>query len=207
MRVTTQMVQQSAIKAGVSPRQTSLLNYINQGGQGNALINAIAKKNTQTGAIHGLQRKNYEKLEESASGLKDSLNEISKDNIKSASQMVDVFNDTVDLLKADGNALNRFYAESMLDLVREHKDVLAKVGIQLDQNNELSVNQEILKKADAESLDAAFGDKAEFKEKLMFLADRIADNAETNLANVSGQYTQNGDLHSQMLTGKFDSRG
>ena len=47
MRVTTQMLNESARKAGLPLHDTSLLNYINKENGGNGLLDAISNKNGQ----------------------------------------------------------------------------------------------------------------------------------------------------------------
>ena len=44
MRITTQMLNESARKAGLPVNNTSLLNYINNKNQGNSLLDALNKK-------------------------------------------------------------------------------------------------------------------------------------------------------------------
>lgn len=223
MRVTTQMVNNSAIKAGLSPRQTSLLNYINQGDGGNALVNAIAKSNTQNGSTNVLQRKNYAKTEEAARDLQENVNVLLESRnsiferaaesgdiselVKQIKKTVEAFNDTIGILEADGSALNCFYAESLKDVAEESKALLAKVGITLEENGTLSVDKEVLGSADLETLEAVFGKDGSFSEKTTFTAGRVADNASAHLDSVSNQYTQSGDLYSQILARKFDKKG
>jgi len=74
MRVTTQMMNASAKRAGISLGGTSLLNYINTGNTQstqNALLNALSTKQQNT--VSKTQRSSYEKLENSAEKLVESL--------------------------------------------------------------------------------------------------------------------------------------
>lgn len=224
MRVTTQMLNESAIKAGLSPRQTSLLNYINQGSSGNALVNAIAQSNTRgNNSLNAIQRKDFAKMEETASELQENTNVFLEEEnnifdkaaesgdtqavVKQVKKAVEAFNDTLAILEKEGSALNRFYAESLKDVAEENKESLAKVGITLKEDGTLSVDKEVLESADLETLEAVFGKDGTFSEKTAFTAGRIADNATANLESISSQYTQNGDLYSQIMAGKFDTKG
>ena len=44
MRITTRMLNESVRKAGLPVNNTSLLNYINNKGKGNTLLDALNKK-------------------------------------------------------------------------------------------------------------------------------------------------------------------
>ena len=67
MRITTQMLNESARKAGLPVNNTSLLNYINNKGQGNSLLDALNEKKEI--AKNAVQKSNYENLEQQADGL------------------------------------------------------------------------------------------------------------------------------------------
>ena len=70
MRVTTQMLNESARKAGLPLHDTSLLNYINKENGGNGLLDAISNKNGQNnGNVSRMQKYGYEKMEKTAGGL------------------------------------------------------------------------------------------------------------------------------------------
>lgn len=71
MRITTQMLNESARKAGLPVNNTSLLNYINNKGQGNSLLDALNEKKEI--AKNAVQKSNYENLEQQADGLTNSL--------------------------------------------------------------------------------------------------------------------------------------
>lgn len=61
MRITTRMLNESARKAGLPVNNTSLLNYINNKGKGNTLLDALNKKKETTANLK--QKNNYEKLD------------------------------------------------------------------------------------------------------------------------------------------------
>ncbi len=57
MRITTQMLNESARKAGLPVNNTSLLNYINNKGEGNSLLDALNKKKETVATA--TQKSNY----------------------------------------------------------------------------------------------------------------------------------------------------
>ena len=80
MRVTTQMLNESARKAGLPLHDTSLLNYINKENGGNGLLDAISNKNGQNnGNVSRMQKYGYEKMEKTGS-----INRLYLESLKSA---------------------------------------------------------------------------------------------------------------------------
>lgn len=67
MRITTQMLNESARKAGLPINNTSLLNYIKNDGTGNTLLDALNKKKKT--AATTAQKSNYEKIDKEADQL------------------------------------------------------------------------------------------------------------------------------------------
>lgn len=61
MRITTQMVNEAARKAGIPVNNTSLLDYVRQGNSQNSMLEALSSK-TSAKTDSG-NRKKYEKLE------------------------------------------------------------------------------------------------------------------------------------------------
>ena len=67
MRITTQMLNESARKAGLPINNTSLLNYKKNDGTGNSLLDALNKKKET--AATAAQKSDYEKLDKEADQL------------------------------------------------------------------------------------------------------------------------------------------
>ncbi len=84
MRITTQMLNETARKTGVPINNTSLLNHINGGSDGD-LLKVLNKG--KTSAADTKQKINYEKLEKEADGLKkraDGRAAVDSDKLKAA---------------------------------------------------------------------------------------------------------------------------
>lgn len=67
MRITTQMLNETARKTGIPINDTSLLNHIYNNGSGNSLLNVLNKGGNS--AADAKQKNSYEKLEKTAGQL------------------------------------------------------------------------------------------------------------------------------------------
>lgn len=139
MRITTQMLNESARKAGLPVNNTSLLNYINNKGQGNSLLDALNEKKEI--AKNAVQKSNYENLEQQADGLtklahallqegEKNLFEEAKesgDNQKVYDCIEDFFenyNSTLKELRNTSNTMNDFYRKMLTEATAEMKESL-----------------------------------------------------------------------------------
>lgn len=222
MRVTTQMLNESARKAGLPVNNTSLLNYVNgNGSNSNSLLQALKSKTSGRGSSS--DKAKYEKLEKAAEGLgrqadkftaadEKSLFEQAKatgdytDVYKEIEALISEYNSTVSILKSAPGTMNDFYRQSMQDLVAENEEALAGIGVFLDKNGKLSVDKEKLEAADRATLEKILGKDGKFTSKLSFLAGRVEDNAESNVASASSVYSATGDITGAYLN-RYDYRG
>lgn len=208
MRITTQMMQASAKRAGISLGGTSLLNYINNGNtqmtQG-ALLNALNTKSCN--AASKTQAESYEKLEKNADALSESLRTFLTEEEESVFQkagddkqlLTDAvkklaadYNATVKALKNTSNPLNDFYKEMIQEAVTESETDLATIGITLKDDGTIGLDEEKLENADAETVKNALGGNGAFTSKIAFIASRISDNAKANMESYSRQYGADG---------------
>ncbi len=201
MRVTTQMLNASMRRAKLSTNNMSLVNYLNGGSaQSNNLMSRLNKSN----AASQIQKRNYEKLTNTAEDLQkaaDVLNskklyeeaKESGDNQAICSQaksLVEYYNDTVKALKNTTSPLNKYYKEALSEVPTEDKEALKGIGITLGKDGTLSIDEDKLKAADSDTLQAVLGGK--FSAKISFLSDRIGDNAKVNAGGVVSQYNSMG---------------
>lgn len=222
MRVTTQMLNESARRAGLPVNGTSLLNYVNGGGSnGNSLLSALkSKTSARTDAT---DRTKYEKMEKAADKLgrqtdkftaagEESLLEKAKATgdytavYREIEAMVSEYNSMLSILESTPGAMNTFYSRSMQDLVSEHKEALAGIGITSDKNGRLQLDKEKLEAADREKIGKALGSEGKFSSKLSFLAGRVESNAEGNLESASAGYSADGGFTSAVRN-RYDYRG
>ena len=127
MRITTQMLANSAAKSGIPIQRTSLLDIINNKSSQN-LLGTIGKSTntTRSSATDILRKNNYAKLEELSEKLDQSAEELvgtDKDSIydkakesgdttdilSDAKKMVEAYNATMKQLKTTGGTMNEFY--------------------------------------------------------------------------------------------------
>ena len=222
MRITTQMMQASAKKAGIAIGGTSLLNYINNGNTQNTsgtLLNALNTKTNTT--VNKTQSASYKKIEESANSLVESLEIFlgeGEDSIFQSSdtekagvtdavkQLVTKYNDTVKALKNTSNPLNDFYGEMLKEATEESENDLSAIGITQNENGMLVLDEEKLGNVDIETIKKTLDGNGLFTTKTSYIACRISDNARANVESYSTQYGSDG--YSYMLnSSKYDFGG
>lgn len=222
MRITTQMLNESARKAGLPINNTSLLNYIKNDGTGNTLLDALNKKKET--AATAAQKSDYEKLDKEADQLtqeaevllKDGENSLfeqaktSGDNQKvydSIERLFASYNSTLKELRNTSNTMNDFYRQMLLEASDEVKGSLSGVGITFAKDGTARVGMEKVKAADLETLQGLFGKESDFVQKIEFLSTRISDNAEANVESLGNAYNAGGNLYSAMSSSKYDFWG
>lgn len=222
MRITTQMLNESARKSGLPINNTSLLNYIKNEETGNTLLDAL-NKNTETSA-NSVKKSNYEKLDKEADKLTQVAEEllqeddsslfeqakVSSDHQKvydSIKTLFDSYNSTLKALRSASNTMTDFYRQTMLETATESKDSLSSVGITFAKDGTSSVDMEKIKATDITTLERLFGLKSEFVNKVGFLSDRISNNAEANVESLSSAYNAGGNLYSVLNSSKYDFWG
>lgn len=198
MRITTQMLNESARKAGLPIHQGSLLDYINKSDSGSAsLLNAL-----QTKAAGATSRTKYEKQEKAADELLGQVQRSFYEKYegegedsgfyKSAQALAEKYNRLLSELKSSPDVLDSFYRQSLGEIVSSGKASLDAVGITAAKDGKLKVDSDKLKSASPEELREVFGEKSEFMEKLQFLAGRISDRAGANAKSASASYSPDG---------------
>ncbi len=220
MRITTQMLNETARKTGVPINNTSLLNHINGGSDGDLL--KVLNKGKTNGA-DTKQKSNYEKLEKEADGLKkkaDSLAAKGEDSLyakaresgdltelcKEAQELAESFNNTMKILQSSPESLNKYYAQMLQEAAEDNGEALAAIGITISKDGKATVDSDKLKAADVDALEKALGSSNDFTAKVSFLAGRISDNAQAGAKSLSSQYGRSGSLLSS-ADGKYSFWG
>ena len=222
MRITTQMLNESARKAGLPINNTSLLNYIKNDGTGNTLLDALNKKKET--AATAAQKSDYEKLDKEADQLtqaaevllkdgKNSLFEQAKtsgDNQKvydSIEKLFGSYNSTLKELRNTSNTMNDFYRQMLLEAPDEVKESLSGVGVTFAKDGTACVDMEKVKATDLGTLQSLFGKESDFVQKIKFLSTRISDNAEANVESLGNAYNAGGNLYSTLNSSRYDFWG
>lgn len=222
MRITTQMLNESARKAGLPVNNTSLLNYINNDSGNNSLLSALNhKKNT---SVVDTENKKYEQLGKEADKLTDTtaaLLQEGEDNLftqakesgdmqkiyDSIESLFENYNSTMKSLKNTSGTLNDFYRQMLSEASEETKESFASVGITFDKDGTANVNMDKIKETDLETLESMFGSKSEFVSKVNFISTRISDNAEANMESFGTAYSSDGNLYSGSIGSKYNFWG
>ena len=222
MRITTQMLNESARKSGLPINNTSLLNYIKTDGTGNTLLDALNK--SKEVSANSEQKNSYEKIDKEADQLTQVAEKLLQDGENSLFEQVKVsgdnqkgyngieslfekYNSTLKALRNTSNTMNDFYRQMMLETLAEVKDSFADIGIAFSNNRTATVDMEKVRKTDITTLENLFGKESDFVSKLGFLSTRISNNAEANIESLSSAYNANGSLYAAMGNSKFDFWG
>lgn len=220
MRVTTQMLNESARKAGLPIHGASLLNYIN-GSSDNTLLKALNKNKTKT--TDALTKTRYEKLEKAADQLSQAASVFTKtgedslfskaresgdkqDIYNAAEDLIGKYNNTLSALKNTSGILDDYYSQMLKSAAFDNKDALESIGITIAKDGSLCIDKDKLKEADIDTLEKALGSAAGFTKKAAYVAKQVSDNARSNQSSLSSQYSSTGALYSA-LAGKYDFFG
>lgn len=212
MRITTQMMNASAKKAGISLEGASLLNYVN-GGTNNTqgLLNALNTKQVHT--VNKVQHVKFEKLEQSADTLSEAIQpficgdeEEDLTDAKTVSQLIGRYNDVVKELKKNPTSLNDFYREMLKEAATENEAVLSEIGIFVNENETLSFDEDKFKNTDVETIKKALSGNGTFCSKVAFIAGRVSENAKANTESYSTRYGADGYSY-LMNSSKYDFWG
>lgn len=182
MRVTTQMLNETARKTGLPVNNSSLLNYVNKK-DNNSLLSSLQNNTTQK--ANAAKKKSYEKLGDAA----DSLEEASKaltnekednlfakakesgsteDVIKAIKALIEQYNETTKQLDSNTSNINMYYSQMLKSLASKNGEELSKLGVSVGKDGSISVDEDKLKEAKLEELETMFGAKSEFVQKLQF---------------------------------------
>lgn len=220
MRITNQMLNESARKAGLDLNNPTLLDYMNKNSN-NTLYSALSKANQSTSDL--MKKSNYEKLEKSSNELVDILNRLSDDGeeglfstakkendykeiYNTIEKLINSYNNIIDNSKYITGTLESFYTKMLKEIPSEDSELLNSVGITVTKDDKIEFNSEKLKLVDTETLEKVFGNDSEFITKIAYVTSKIADNAEANVESLSSSYNQIGNIYSS-VNNKYDFWG
>lgn len=212
MRITNQMLNESARKAGLPVNHMSLLNYVNNTDSGNSLLNALNKSGSTENTV---KKTSYEKLEKTAENLLQSaeiFTEEGEETIFSKAEesgdkqeiydkvqtFVENYNSTLSALKNTSSPLDQYYYQMMQEAAEENSEKLGSIGLTISKNGTMALDKDKLAAVDIDTLEQTLGASSDFSKKVAFLASRISDNARTNAESLSSRYSAKGDVYSAM---------
>lgn len=160
------------------------------------------------GNLLSMPDKDWEQLtEEEAAGYKEKI-------ASEFSSMVKDYNQMVKSMAGEGGTVNETYLKQMKNYYQNAKAELVKLGITQNGDGTLSVDQELLKAADARELKKVLCIKGTFVDDIGKRAENVIANAETNLAVINknqyaGNYSYNqyGSDIFNILTSGYNARG
>lgn len=218
MRVTTRMLDEAAIRAGFPINRNSLLNYVNNSSMENTLLSALNNRKNNVWNKEKVKEKKsaYEDLDQTANQLlkkmelfmakgKDSIFEKAKESgekkeiYTNAEEMVEKYNKTMQSLQKSTDFLSQYYGKSMKQIAIEHKEALNGIGITVEKDGTLKVDQEKMKETDVESIEKVLGASGSFSTKVDLLVEKISDHTEANINAVSSQYNASGDIATDFI--------
>lgn len=218
MRVTTQMLNQTAKRTGIPINQNNLLSYINNdsSSDGNTLLDALNKNHKVSTEMVS----NYKKLEKSAESLREQAEKLAETGEESflekiresgntneayaaVESYVERYNSTLSDLKKSTGMLDQYYSEMLKEAASDNREQLEKIGITVGKEGTLSIQKEKLQAASVEDIQSAFGGAGQLASKTAYIAGRISDHAQADIKSASSQYDGTGNLYSQ-LTSRFD---
>lgn len=108
----------------------------------------------------------------------------------------DDYNTLIKMLTNEGGNANETYLQQLKDYFQSSKDALAEAGITQASNGILTLDENLLKEADLQTLEKIFGKENSFAGRVKERAVNIISNAEMNLSVInsslySGNYTYN----------------
>lgn len=147
----------------------------------------------------------YIKLGENAETLRSSANTLglagkynifenarntgSKDAILSqVKQMVKGYNSTITGIKDDNSSLNRVYRQLMENAATENSNALASVGISVNKDKTLSIDEVKFKDTSIEDIEAALGSGSRFTSRVESMAENVSKNAFSMATNLNSAY-------------------
>ena len=223
MRITTQMMNESARNAGLPIGGASLLNYINKNEKNsNSLLEALNKNKVTS--VNTNEKKNYEELSKKSTQLTHTAEALLQEGDKSVfeqarqsgdsqkvydtvEKLFESYNSTRKSLKSASNIMNDFYKQMLDEVSAEHKDALEDIGIVFKKDGMASVDMEKMKSVDLTTLEGIFGTESDFVNKIGFISTRISDNASANIESLGSTYDVGGNLYAALGNSKFDFWG
>ena len=223
MRITTQMMNESAKRAGLPIGSISLLNYINKEEKSsNSLLEAL-NKNKAT-SVNTNEKRNYEELSKKSTQLTRAAEALLQEGEKSVfeqarqsgdnqkvydtvEKLFEDYNSTRKSLKSASNVMNDFYKQMMDEVAAENKDALENIGIVFKQDGTASLDMDKMKSPDITALEEMFGAQSDFVNKIGFISARISDNANANIESLGSTYDISGSLYAAISSSKFDFWG
>lgn len=200
----------------------------------NSINNKASQQNNKVSEADQKAKENYTTMKKAAESVKkhaknlllwpekkwdemteDEIAEYKVDVRKEVASLVEDYNTMVKSMSEEQGKVNEIYLNQMKGYFKNAQKDLESLGITQKEDGTLSLDQELLKAADAETLKKVLGSEGTFVSDIGNRAENVISNAETNLAVINksiyaGNYTYNqygSDIFEALLGGKYNSKG
>lgn len=221
MRITTQMLNETARKAGIPVNNSSLLNYINKK-DNTSLLDSLQSNAAQKS--DAAKKKSYEKLDNAADALEEAAKALisdkddglfakakesgsTEDVLKAVKTLIEKYNETRKQLDNNPSNMNMYYNQMLKSVASKNSEELGKLGVTVGKDGSISVDEDRLKDAKLEDLESMFGAKSEFVQKLQFLSSNVSDSVAAELESMGMQYGQDANSFSSFINNKYNLWG
>ncbi len=194
----------------------SLLSMLNSKKTGNELINQIIsnneiayqKKMEEMGVTTNSSNSAYTSVSNSSSSLMDSIETLSSSDLyneesegydkstllKNVSNFVTAYNNEISNLTSCGGSLYDSFYQEFASSFSANSEALNAIGISMNDEGKLIINQDTLSSASVEDLNALFGSESSYTKLLSTSAEAINTIVSKALSYSSSNYTSSGTL-------------
>ncbi len=207
MRITTQILTNTSREAGIPLVQGGLLDALNKENTSVDLLEELNK--SQDAKSASALQKVFRELRNASDDLRKRASELletgenslfgkaeeTKDTEKILSgvkDMISSYNKTLELLKGADGSLNSFYYKELKSAAAANEEQLKSVGVTLNKDGSLSIDEKILGNADYDTLKKVFGDESKFVQRAEYISDKVSQNAKANEESIFNQYNAKG---------------
>ncbi len=207
MRITTQILTNTSREAGIPLVQGGLLDALNKENTSVDLLEELNK--SQDAKSASALQKVFRELRNASDDLRKRASELletgenslfgkaeeTKDTEKILSgvkDMISSYNKTLELLKGADGSLNSFYYKELKSAAAANEEQLKSVGVTLNKDGSLSIDEKVLGNADYDTLKKVFGDESKFVQRTEYISDKVSQNAKANEESIFNQYNAKG---------------
>ena len=200
MRITNQILSNTALKGGMTFQRRTLLDMLGSSSTTTFKSSASSYKTNKT---------DYGKLDSASQKLKESAEKLSatgekslfakaaesgdtKDVVSTVSSLVEQYNRTLKQLSTSNDAIGKLYKQELVGICEENKDALKEIGIGQNKDGSLSIDENVLESADVETLKKVFGKDSTFTSRLGAVSRYVNRYADANIESTAYKYGADG---------------
>lgn len=219
MRVTNNMLSNTALKGGFTFKRRTLLDMLGSS------YGTLGSSSGLSSLYGSYKTTSYSKLDKASKELSEKADKLTatgetslfekaaaggstKDITSTVSDMVEQYNQTLKQLATSGDVMGKLYKQELSAIFEDNKETLKSVGITQEKDGSLTVDEKVLQSADIDTLKKAFGNGSDFGSRLGTVSGYVNKYASANLDSVTSQYGSNGKAYeSGVYTSKYNFWG